>query len=221
MLKYIYIISILSFVCLAVTCQNKEEWIPAKGFTLGVNLVNPVNSIFDSERIGFSFFSRITYKNDLYFFGEAGFENISFEKETYSYNSNGSFFKIGMEKDLLKMKKKEVGRNDNLLIGVCYGYAFQEQGAPKFVIANSYWSDYQGKFGNYTVQTHWLDVAFGPRAEMFKNFFMSWCLNIKFTIYQKNPNIISPYVIPGFGNGNNKVNASFSYNIEYLIPWKK
>lgn len=220
MLRFIYI-SILLFVYLSATGQNNEEWIPAQGFTLGVNMAVPFNSIFNDERKGFSILSRVTFKKDLYFFGEAGFENISFEREKYDYNANGSFFKVGMQKDLLKMKKKEVGKNDNLLVGLYYGYAFQEQSAPKFLIANGYWNDYTGKFGSYFVQSHWLELSLGPRAEMFTNFFLSWSLHIKFTLFRKNPDIIAPYIIPGYGNGNNNVNASFSYNIEYLIPWKK
>jgi hypothetical protein len=128
---------------------------------------------------------------------------------------------MGMEKDLLKMKKKEVGRNDNLLVGVCYGYAFQKQGVPRFLIKNDYWDDYVGEFAGYTVNTHWLQISMGPRVEMLKNFFMGWHLNILFTVYQNNDGIISPYIVPGYGNGGNKVNASFSYNIEYLIPWRQ
>ena len=220
MLKYIYI-SVLTFLFLPVTGQNKETWIPAKGFTLGVNLAGPFNSLINREQTSFSVLTRITYKKDFYFFGEAGFENINFQRERYDYNSNGSFLKIGMEKDLLSMKKKEVGLNDNLLVGVFYGYAFQIQGAPKFLIKNDYWADYNGTFGNYTVNTHWFEVSLGPRAEMFKNFFISWSLHVLFTVYQNNNDIIAPYIIPGYGNGANKVNASFSYNIEYLIPWKK
>jgi len=221
MLRYIYLISILLFAFLAVSAQNKEEWTPAQGFTLGANLATPINSFFNNERKGFSLLSRVTFKENLYIFGEAGFENISFEREKYDYNANGSFFKVGMEWDLLKMKKKEFGKNDNLLTGIYYGYAFQEQGAPKYLIPNGYWNDYSGKFGNYFVQSHWFEVSLGPRAEIFTNFFLSWSLHIKFTVFRKNPNIIDPYIIPGYGNGNNNVNASFSYNIEYLIPWKK
>jgi len=221
MLKYICLISILLFVYLTVTGQDKEEWTPAQGFTLGANMAVPFNSIFNNERKGFSILSRVTFRNNLYFFGEAGLENISFKRERYDYNANGSFFKVGIERDLLKMKKKEFGRNDNLLTGIYYGYAFQEQGAPKFLISNGYWNDYSGNFRNYFVQSHWLEISLGPRAEMFTNFFLSWSLHIKFTLFRKNPNIMDPYIIPGYGNGNNNVNASFSYNIEYLIPWKK
>ena len=55
---------------------------------------------------------------------------------------------------------------------------------------------------------------------MFKNFFISWGLHVRLTLYQYNPDIMAPYIVPGFGNGKNRINGSFSYNIEYLIPWK-
>jgi hypothetical protein len=126
-----------------------------------------------------------------------------------------------MEYDLLKIKKKEVGRNDNLLVGAFYGYAVQQHSSPRYLIRNDYWNDFSGNFTKNTVNTHWLEVSLGPRAEMFKNFFLSWSLHILFTVYQNNNGLMDPYLIPGYGNGMNKVNASFSYNIEYLIPWKK
>jgi hypothetical protein len=205
-----------------MTGQDEDTWIPAKGFTLGVNMVAPINSIFNNERAGFSFLSRITtYKPRFYIFAEAGYENIDFKNKHYNYSSNGSFFKLGMEYDLLKMKKKVVGRNDNLLLGAFYGYALQQHSAPNYLIRNDYWDDYHGTFGNNTVNSHWLEISLGPRAEMFKNFFLSWSLHILFTVYQDKNGIMLPYLIPGYGNGNNKVNATFSYNIEYLIPWKK
>ena len=217
MLRYTYI-SVLFFAFTAVCAQKAEEWQPTKGFTIGVNLVEPFTAIFNNERSGASFLSRVSFKNDIYFFGEVGFENISFKKERYNYDSNGSFFKIGAEKDMLK--KKDAGKNDNLLIGLKYGYAFQEQGVSNLFITNGYWDDYYGRFRTYTVNSHWLELSFGPRMEMFKNFFVGWGFHIRATFYRNNPDIVDPYIIPGYGNGINKINGAFSFNVEYLIPWR-
>ncbi|MCL2073877.1 MAG: DUF6048 family protein [Marinilabiliaceae bacterium] len=218
MLKYIYI-SLFLFSFSVLFSQNDDKWQPARGFTLGINLVEPVTAIFSDERAGVSFLSRISFKNNLNFFAEAGFENISFKRERYDYDSNGSFFKVGIENDMLK--KKDVGKNDNLLIGLLYGYAFQEQKVPYLFITNGYWDDYTGQFKTYTVNSHWLELTFGPRMELFTNFFVSWGFHLKVTVYRNNPDILDPYIIPGYGNGKNKINGAFSYNLEYLIPWKR
>ena len=219
MLKYIFLFSFLLFPLFNIFGQNNEEWQPAKGITIGVNLVEPVTAIFNNERTGISFLSRVSFKNDIFFFGEVGFENISFKKERYNYDSNGSFLKIGMEKDMLK--KKDIGKNDNLLIGLKYGYAFQEQGVSNLLIINGYWDDYTGRFRTYTVSSHYAELSFGPRMELFKNFFVGWSFHIRATFYRNNPDILDPYIIPGYGNGKNRFNGAFSYNVEYLIPWKK
>ncbi len=219
MLRYIFISLFLGAGIVAGAQVQKEKWQPSKGFTLGVNLAGPVNKAFDKSRSGISFLSRMSVKDQMIFLAEAGYENVSFSKKRYHYTSNGTFLKAGLEYDVFK--EKEAGSNDNLLFGLHYGYALQEQSASYFIIENGYWDDYTGSIGTNTVNTHWIELTGGPRMELFKNFYMAWTFHLKVAIYRDNPNILAPYLIPGFGNGDNRLNAGFSYTMEYLIPWKK
>ncbi len=219
MLRYIFIS--LFFVGLFPLKGQTEtgKWEPSRGFSLGVNVSGPINRIFDKDRSGISFISRMSVKNQLIFLAEAGYENISFENSRYNYSSNGSFLKAGLEYDVFG--EKELGSNDNLLFGLHYGFALQEHSSSQFVIENVYWGDYSGHKGAYTTSTHWIELSGGPRMELFKNFYMGWVFQIKVALYRNNPDILLPYLIPGFGNGDNSINAGFSYTLEYMIPWKK
>jgi len=219
MLRYIYT-SLLFFIVSFGYSQEVVSWneIP-RGFTLGVNVAGPVYKLLDSDRSGISFLTRINIKEDLFFFGELGFENISFEKTAYSYDSNGSFLKVGAEIDMLP--RKEAGSFDNLLIGLHYGFALHEQEASSFFIENGYWDDYSGSIASNTVNTHWVELSAGPRAEVFKNLYLSWNLHIRVSLTDNNNSILEPYIIPGFGSGDNRLNAGFSYVLEYLIPWNR
>ncbi|MDR2927713.1 MAG: DUF6048 family protein [Cytophagaceae bacterium] len=222
-LKYIFISFLLVQAVAVAWGQEKKpetaEWFPAQGFTLGVNLAGPVSSLLNSERKGFSFLTRISLMDKWNLYGEAGFENVNFDKPEYSYTSNGSFFKVGVERNMLK--KSESGFIDQLLLGGSYGFSFQNHGASQFRVVNNYWNDYSGSFDSYLMSSHWIEISAGPRAELFKNFFMGWSLHIKAFLFRSNREIMTPYLMPGYGNGDNKINASFSYNIEYMIPWKK
>ena len=217
-LKYLFI-SFLFLIPLNINGQNNEEWFPSQGFTLGVNLAGPFTTIINNERNGFSFLTRISVKDQFNLYGELGFENVNFEKPEYHYNSNGSFFKLGLERNILKTA--EAGRIDNLLVGAFYGFAVQQHGASRIFIPNGYWDNHAGRMGAYAMSSHWFEISGGPRMELFKNFFVGWSMHLRILIYRNNSNIMDPYLIPGYGNGGNVVNASFSYNIEYMIPWKK
>lgn len=71
MLRYIFI-SVLFFLSLSVRSQVVQEVVEVpRGFTLGVNLAGPINKLFDTDRTGISFLTRINLKEDLFFIGEA------------------------------------------------------------------------------------------------------------------------------------------------------
>ncbi|GAO29310.1 DUF6048 family protein [Geofilum rubicundum] len=219
MLRYIFI-SVLFFLSLSVRSQVVQEVVEVpRGFTLGVNLAGPINKLFDTDRTGISFLTRINLKEDLFFIGEAGFENVNFEKTAYHYDSNGTFIRVGAEMDVLP--KKEEGSKDNLLVGLQYGFALQEQGSSYFLVENGYWEDYTGRMGSNTINTHWIELSGGPRAELFKNFYMSWNLHIRVSVASNNASLMEPYIVPGFGNGDSRLNAGFSYVLEYMIPWTR
>jgi hypothetical protein len=201
---------------------NLEEQV--QGITLGINLEGPVRRFFDSDKSAFSLVTHINLSPGWFFRGEAGFENLVFSDENeqernYSYESNGSFIKAGVLYDFFSVDEK--GNNDNIFVGLNYGFAFQEHRAGSFIIENGYWADFQGSESTYAVNTHWLEVMAGPRTELFNNLYMGWTVNLRVKILQNNSEELSPYSVPGFGNGDNTVNLGFSYVIEYMIPWKK
>jgi hypothetical protein len=219
MLRYIFISTLLLLSLSARSQLIQEAKETAQGFTLGVNLAGPVNKLFDKDRTGFSFLTRINIQEDLFFIGEAGYENVNFEKTAYHYDSNGTFIRIGAEMDVLPAK--EEGSNDNLLIGLQYGFALQEQVATHFFVENGYWDDYSGRMGANTINTHWIELSGGPRAELFNNFYISWNLHIRVSVANSNTSMLEPYIVPGFGSGDKRLNAGFSYVLEYMIPWNR
>jgi hypothetical protein len=225
MLRYIFFSAAL-FGSVMLSGQAKEEVrkptqnLPKapQGITVGVNLAGPFNSLMHGDRSGFSFVSRFNLAEDYFFVGEAGFEQISFEKEEYDYESNGTFLKAGIEKDMLNNKRSVV---DNLLVGVQYGFAVQSQFSSYFWIDNGYWADYEGSISYETLTSHWFELSIGPRAEIFKNFYIGWKIQLRVFLLNTGEDVLTPYIVPGFGSGDNSVNAAFSYTLEYMIPWKK
>jgi hypothetical protein len=219
MLRYISVSFFLLVVFPLIGQTQKGTWKPARGFTVGVNLAGVINKAINNDRSGLSVVSRISVSNQWLLLAEAGYENVLVEKSEYNYSSNGSFLKAGFEYDVFS--NKEVGSNDNLLFGLHYGFALQEQGSSRYVIENGYWGDFNGQIATHTVNTHWIELSAGPRVELFKNFYMGWTLQMQVALFRANPEVLAPYLTPGYGYGDNKINAGFSFNLEYMIPWKK
>ena len=195
-----------------------------QGITVGFNFEGVVNRFFETDKTAFSAVTHLNLSPGWFFRGEAGFENLEFsdenaEERNFSYESNGSFLKAGLLYDFFSVD--EVGNNDNIFVGLNYGFALQEHRSGGYAIENGYWEDFHGSESAYVLNTHWLEVSAGPRTELLKNLYMGWTVNLKVKILQDNARKLQPYSVPGFGNGDNTVNVGFSYVIEYMIPWKK
>ncbi|MGQ1889429.1 DUF6048 family protein [Thermophagus sp. OGC60D27] len=225
--NYIFISFLL--ISSAAKGQNKDQSLfpinekVRRGLTLGVNLEGPIGHLFDNDKSAFSFVTHINLSSNWFFRGEAGFENLTFseshaKERNYQYQSNGSFLKAGILYDFFNVDER--GNNDNIFIGLNYGYALQQHGSNSLTIQNGYWDDYQASMDDYFLQTHWFELLAGPRTELLKNLYMGWTLNIRVKVFQDNSKPLKPYSVPGFGNGNNTINIGFSYLIEYFIPWQ-
>ncbi len=225
MLRYLFINIVLIGITVSAFGQQKNETslIDSKeftpiGFTLGVNLATPLNSFFDNSRTGVSFFTRINLFDDWFFNGEVGYENVSSNTDVLNYQSNGTFLKVGGEKNILSKKKS---LTDNIFLGFQYGVAVQDQKASSILIENGYWGDYMGSVNSEVVHTHWLEFSAGPRVELLRNIYFGWKVHIRAAVYKGGQDMLKPYAVPGYGNGDRKVNGGLSYTIEYMIPWKK
>jgi hypothetical protein len=225
---------ILSFIFISIwilggslAAQKKVQ--PTKdakktGFALGVNLEGPIQKFFDRDKVAFSVIGHLSLGPQIFFVGEAGFENLTFSDEHaldrhYTYESNGSFIRAGLLYDIFSVEEK--GNNDNIFFGLHYGFALQEHASQSYNIENEYWGGTDGSLGKYVLNTHWLEISAGPRSELLKNFYMGWSINLRIKMFQDNQEVLVPYSIPGFGNGDNRVNVGFSYVLEYMIPWNK
>jgi len=203
------------------TPLQKKEKIPypnkKRGTSIGLDITSFFVPIFDGDKVSFEANIRTNFKKRMFLVGSLGTEQVSFNDKSYQYDSNGAFVRVGVDYDIFIVDEPD--NNDNILIGLRYGVAFQDHGSDLITITDDYWGSYNTSISNYGLSSHWLEVVFGLRTEVFNNFYMSWFIRIKGKIKSTNSSILEPYSIPGYGNGSNKVNLGFSYNLEYQIPW--
>jgi len=168
---------------------------------------------------GIAFIGRYGLKNKWWGNAEVGVQHTEFENKNYKYGSNGTFIKIGVDYDIFHSEDFPV--NDNIFVGIRYGYAFQSHWADEFTIVDSYWGDYVGDVEKTTVNSHMLEAVFGIRCEMLKNFYMGWSFRCRFLVASAHDNTLDPYSVPGYGSYDSKAGIGFTYTLEYQIPFNK
>lgn len=222
MLRYISSLSLL-FVLTCIVAQEeiKEKVKEPKdpGLSIGINVGTFIVTIFEPERFGLEATARYKFNRKWFAIGEVGYEKVDLENKPFTLSSNGSFLRIGADYNLFKVK--EIGNNDNIILGLRYGMSIQEQENKRFTITDDYWGNYTGSLGKGTTSSHWAEAVFGLRSEVLKNFYMGWTVRVRKLISLSNEKKIEPYAIPGYGARDNTTNLSFTYNLEYHLPFKK
>ncbi|MDB4334765.1 DUF6048 family protein [bacterium] len=228
MVKALKILRFL-FISLSILCsvwtakaQSKGETVKY-GISLGVDISRFLVPLLDPERSCFEINGRITYKDNWFVTGDLGYESVNFDtnssdKKSYSYQSNGSFFRLGMDYDFFTPPEPDA--DDNIFVGLRYGFAVQEQESPLYTITEEYWGSYSSSISMHTVTSHWIELTLGLRTEVLKNFHMGWMFRFKGKLASDSQTDLQPYTIPGYGKGGENFNMGVAYILEYQIPWR-
>ena len=190
-----------------------------QGLALGIDLSPFIMRLIKDERTGLAFVGRYGIKQRLYGCAELGYEHIKYNKSGYSYKSDGSFIRLGVDYDLFN--SEDFPTNDNIFIGARYAYAWQTHQSDGFTIVDSYWGDYTGSVGKSSVNSHSLDLLGGIRCEMLRNFYMGWTFRMRILMASAHSDELQPYAVAGYGKYDSRVTMGFTYTLEYQIPFNK
>ncbi len=221
MLKYIFSLSLVCnfFVCWGQQAEIDSPKPKVSGISAGINLAPFIVQLFEKERIGLEANARYVFNQKWQMVGEVGFEHVDFKKDQYHYKSDGTFLRVGLDYNFFKVE--EIGNNDNILAGIRYGAGFQKHESPYYQVDDAYWGDYINEIGLplSSVNSHWVEFVFGLRSEVMKNFYMGWTVRLKRLLAVNSESVLEPYTVPGYGHRDNETNLSFTYTIEYQIPF--
>jgi hypothetical protein len=76
--------------------------------------------------------------------------------------------------------------------------------------------------GNTHAFAQWVEIGTGVKVEVFKNIYLGWSLRGRMLLSKTmGQNGVFPYIIPGYGQGENSSNFGVNYSIYYQIPLMK
>ena len=149
---------------------------------------------------------------------EAGHLDINVERETFDYTSNGLFFRVGADYNVLR--KREQKSNDVILLFFRYSFASLTHSSDRIHITDPYWGNFDTSFDPEKLNSHWVELGFAIKTELFSNIFIGWAVRGKYLIYKSKESMVDPYIIPGFGSiSKNNTAYSMHYGIFYRIPY--
>ncbi|MBN2742736.1 MAG: hypothetical protein JXR39_02475 [Marinilabiliaceae bacterium] len=235
MFRFIFI-NLLLALPLVPTMGQQSDSIPgrrAQSIAVGIDLAPFIIRTYDDSRTGLCVSGRYGLRDKIFGVAELGYENVDFsnnqtvtKNETdltayqYAHTSNGSFLRAGLDFNFFKPYDEPYNK-DFVGVGFRYGYAYQEQQSPAFIIGNGYWNDYSGGGGSSSVNSHWIEVVFALRTELFRNFYAGWSMRGKMLVHSGHTGVMEPYAIPGYGKNNGNLTVGFTYSLEYQIPFGK
>lgn len=236
-LNYIFISILSATFCVGAMAQTVTPAPPparSQSIALGIDLSPFILRAFDDSRTGMIVSGRYGLRDKVFAAAELGYENVDYQNhqtidvsdtETrsaydYAHTSNGSFLRAGLDYNLFK-PYDEPDNKDYVGVGFRYGFAYQQQESSAFTIGNGYWDDYTGDGTSSSVNSHWAELIFGLRTQLFKNFYAGWSIRGKMLIHSGHTGVMDPYAIPGFGKNTGRLTLGFSYSLEYQIPFGK
>ena len=158
------------------------------------------------------------YKNIFPVF-ELGYNSIALDQESYKYSEYGVYGRVGIDYNLLPIKDRSV--HHSIFVGARYGLSRFKHQAENIISPNIYWGDYYLDEYINSVTGHWMEITGGVKTELVNNLFMGWTIRAKFLLSKGKNEVMSPYLIPGYGKGNSNSVFGLSYTIMYKIPLLK
>ncbi|MGB3778925.1 MAG: DUF6048 family protein [Tunicatimonas sp.] len=177
--------------------------------------------------------TRYSFQGDLAFgrfmlVGEYGVANTQQQNNPdrlaspYTYNSQGSFLRVGVDVNLLKDREANDydAAGSILLFGLRFGRA-QINDRLSYELVDSLWGTTVLTQQNNGLVATWAEMTAGVKVEVIKNLFLGYNLRFKFAQSFSDEPALLPYYIPGFGRSDRPERFGFDYSIFYRIPLRR
>lgn len=196
--------------------KEEKEPLELKGIKFGVNVGRFADFQFKPERISYEASFDFNLSHKYYGVIEAGYSEINLEKDNYNYLSEGTFYKVGMDYNMLKKYP-----SDFFGVGVRLGRADFKHSAQNVLIEPDHWPSYTTSIDSKSYNTYWFEVSLGLKGELLKNVYFGWSALVKIAVSGREDADFQPYDIPGFGKGAKSINLGANYYIYYQIPFNR
>ena len=222
MLRYIISFFILINVISVFSQEEKDSIFKSTyGMKIGIDLSKQIRMLTEPDYKGIVVIGDYRLLDKLFLAFEMGTEEKFIENEVLSFNTKGSFIKIGANYNVFNNFEN---LENEIYVGFRVSSSKFDHQLNSFTIysKDQYWN--QNKIENTEffkdLSATWFELIFGFNAEVFNNTYMGLSLRLKRLLSQKEPTNFRNLYIPGFNKvlENNKVGVGITYTVQFQIP---
>ena len=222
MLRYIISFFILINVISVFSQEEKDSIFKSTyGMKIGIDLSKQIRMLTEPDYKGLVVIGDYRILDKLFIAFEMGTEEKFIENEVLSFNTKGSFIKIGANYNVFNNFEN---LENEIYVGFRVSSSKFDHQLNSFTIysKDQYWN--QNKIENTEffkdLSATWFELIFGFNAEVFNNTYMGLSLRLKRLLSQKEPTNFRNLYVPGFNKvlENNKVGVGLTYTVQFQIP---
>lgn len=216
--RFLVILLLLPFALLSYARvkgeKEKNDSIPLyQGVNVKLDIAMPIIEAARSagKTQDYEMAINVRLKNRFYPTLELGYALAECGADGAQHKGQGGFARLGM--DLAIVKKGET--EDNFLIGLRFGGAYQNYDLTNVQVQTNYWQSNPIDFYDQNSFDCWGEIVAGCQVYLWKGLHMGWYGRVKllFTNNAAEGNVL-PYYVPGLGFRND-FNWGFNYYIGY------
>ena len=222
MLRYIISFFILINVISVFSQEEKDSIFKSTyGMKIGIDISKQIRMLTEPDYKGIVVIGDYRLLDKLFLAFEMGTEEKFIENEVLSFNTKGSFIKIGANYNVFNNFEN---LENEIYVGFRVSSSKFDHQLNSFTIysKDQYWN--QNKIENTEffkdLSATWFELIFGFNAEVFNNTYMGLSLRLKRLLSQKEPTNFRNLYVPGFNKvlENNKVGVGLTYTVQFQIP---
>ncbi len=205
------------------------------GISVDFDLAEPFLSMLSSDKFGLNASIQADILHTIYPILEVGYStykgaadyayltDVIVQPDNYKYNVNGTYYKIGVDFNLLKKDyTKKVSPSG--YVGIRYGISPFNYEIANLVVEDSYWDQSYQFNAKGTTIGQWAEFVAGVRTPIYKNLCLGVDVRFKQFLYvqtkETENKVIHQSYVPGFGDKNDG-KWGFRYTISYFFPFTK
>jgi len=213
-LKYIFSGCAIALLSISVIAQEMR-YVPT-GIRIGTDLSLLGISAFSSNRSGYEINGDIDF-DKFFLVWDIGHEYRDRISPLFHYNSEGDYFRIGLDVNLINPHKNQ--NNNVMFLGFRIAKAFYDDRVSFSIIDNNY-GVVDPFRRNFELVANWLELTAGIKVRMWRNLYLGYTGRLKFSKDLKGDESLRPFDIPGYGKSGERSLFGINYYITYLIRWK-
>lgn len=198
---------------MAARGQERDTLVFRPTFSLGYDLSGLARNYFEPEVLMQHISASYEWQPNWFAALEAGNMDVTVERETHNYHSQGLFFRAGVNYNLLQ--KSPAMKGEEIFLAFRYGFGWLTHEAPRIIITEPYWGSVEEAFESAGYSAHWAEIGGGLKTKLFWNIYLGWDLRIRLMLARNPGSEMEPYYISGFGKNNGNTAVMLHYSLFY------